>query len=153
MSDLDVMYPAGQEVKVGGESLTVKPLKFGQLAQASRLMSPIARQVAAALKTDDDRTLADTASVFVDLMAAGGDDLMNALGFFVGKPREWFDTLEMDDGLRLMQAVYEVNADFFRVRVLPMFAKAAAVDPQTGATSSEPSSAPATTEATSTATP
>ncbi len=151
MSDLEVLHPAGREVQAGGETIVVKPLKFGQLPQASRLLAPLSKQIAQAFKSGDTRTLADTAALFVDLLATGGDDLLAALGFFVGKPREWFDTLENDEGLALLNAVFEVNADFFSRRVLPMFAQAApAADPPTGAMSSESSSQPATAEPTST---
>lgn len=151
MNDLDVLYPAGKEVKAGGETLTIKPIKFGQLPQASRLIAPLSKQIAAAFKSDEVRTLADTAALFVDLMATGGEDLLVALGFFVGKPREWFDTMDNDEGLALLNAVFEVNADFFKRRVLPLFA--APADPQDGATSLAPFEAQDTAEATSTATP
>ena len=151
MSDLDVLYPAGKAIQAGGETIIIKPIKFGQLPQASRLIAPISKQVAAAFKTEGDRTVADTAALFVELLAMGGDDLLAALGFFVGKPREWFDTLDNDEGMALLNAVFEVNADFFSRRVLPLFAPvAAAAEPQTGATSSASSSVPDTPETAST---
>ncbi len=135
MSDLDVLYPTGKEVQAGGETLTIKPIKFGQLPQASKLIAPISKQIAAALKAKNSRTVADTAAMFVELLASGGEDLLVALGFFIGKPREWFDAVENDEGLALLNAVFEVNADFFIRRVLPLFARAAPADPQIGATS------------------
>ena len=153
MSDLDVLYPAGKKVDAGGETVTVKPIKFGQLPQASRLIAPIIKQIAAAFKAGEERTVIDTAALFIDLMASSGDELLAALGFFIGKPRAWFDELDNDEGLALLNAAFEVNADFFRRRVLPMFAQAVADLPSNGATSSAPSSEPATDEATSTTTP
>jgi hypothetical protein len=153
MGDLEILYPAGKDVPVGGETLTVKPIKFGQLPQAARLIAPISKQIAAAFKAQDARTVADTAAIFIELMATGGDDLLVALGFFVGKPREWFDTLDNDEGLALLNAVFEVNADFFSRRVLPLFAQATPADPQDGATSLESSAQADTAEPTSTATP
>ena len=154
MSDLQVLEPTGKEVRAGGETITVKPIKFGQLPQASRLIAPISKQIAAAFKAQGGLTVADTAALFVDLLAQSGDDLLAALGFFIGKPREWFDTIENDEGLSLLNAVFDVNADFFSRRVLPMFAPAVVAAPNTDGETSSPSfSEPGTPEPTSTATP
>lgn len=144
MADLDVLYPTGKDVQAGGETLTIKPIKFGQLPQASRLIAPISKQLAAAFRADGERTIIDTAALFVDLLASSGEDLLAALGFFTGKPREWFDTLDNDEGLALLNAVFEVNADFFSRKVLPMFAQAAPQSQPIGAMPSE-SSSPADT--------
>lgn len=150
MNDLDVLQPAGKDVQVGAETVTIKPIKFGQLPQASRLLLPLSKQITAAFKGTGELTLAETAGLLVELMADGGEDLLTALSFFIGKPREWFDTLENDEGLEILNAVFEVNADFFSRRVLPMFAPAAPAAPPTGAMSSESSSPLATPEPTST---
>lgn len=153
MSQLDVLYPTGKDVDAGGETITIKPIKFGQLPQASRLIAPISKQIAAAFRADDSRTVIDTAALFVELLATSGDALLAALGFFIGKPREWFDGIENDEGLALLNAVFEVNADFFSRRVLPLFAQAVAETPSDGVTSSEPSLLAGTAEMTSTTTP
>lgn len=151
MADLDVLYPNGIEVKAGGETITVLPIKFGKVPQASKLVAPISKQIAAAIKQDGERTVLDTALLFVDLLASSGEELLAALGFFVGKPREWFDTLDNDEGLALMNAVFQVNKDFFTRRVLPLFAPATPADQPTGANSSQ-SSSPADTASTPSAT-
>ena len=36
------------------------------------------------------------------------------------KPREWVEDLEMDQGVEVITAVFEVNADFFTQKVLPL---------------------------------
>jgi len=154
MSDLQVLEPTGKEVRAGGETITVKPIKLGQLPQAARLISPISKQIAAAFKAQGGLTVADTAALFVDLLAQSGDDLLAALGFFIGKPREWLDNIGPDEGAALFNAVYRVNMDFFINRVLPLFAQAALAAPNTDGETSSPSfSEPGTPEPTSTATP
>ena len=153
MSQLDVLYPAGKEVTAGGETITVKKIKFGKIPEASRLIVPISKQIAAVFRPDDSRTVFDMGALFVELMANGGDALIVALGFFINKPREWFDGIENDEGLELLKAVYEVNADFFRRRILPLFTQAVAETPSNGVTLSESLSEQGTAEPTSTTTP
>ena len=157
MNDMETLDPTGKEVRAGGEMIKIKPIKLGQLPQAARLIAPISKQIAAAskaFKTQGGLTVADTAALFVDLLAQSGDDLLAALGFFIGKPREWLDNIETDEGMALFNAVFEVNADFFINRILPMFAQAAAAAINSdGQTLSPSSSEPGTPEPTSTTTP
>lgn len=153
MADLDVLFPAGKEIQAGGETLIIKPLKFGQLPQASRLLAPVSKQIAAAFKASGEQTLADVAAQLVELMAESGEDVLRALGFFLGKPREWFDALDPDEGIALLYAVIEVNADFFNRRVLPLLVTPAAANPQTGEKSSDSSSQTGTVQPTSATTP
>jgi len=151
MSDMETLFP-GRQVTAGGETLTIAPIKFGQITQASKMLAPVIKAVSSSLGKPE-QSIMDMASSWVDLLAAGGDDLLIFLAWAIGKPREWFDTLGMDDGLSLLQAVYEENVDFFNRRVLPMLAQAPAESPQTGAASSESLSPSVTDEPTSTATP
>ena len=41
------------------------------------------------------------------------------------RPPEWVTNLALDDAVRLAEAVFEVNADFFIQRVLPSLTEAA----------------------------
>ena len=151
MNDMETLFP-GRQVTAGGETLTISPIKFGQITQASKMLAPVIKAVSSSLGKPD-QSIMDMASSWVDLLAAGGEDLLLFLAWTIGKPREWFDTLGMDDGLAILQAVYEENVDFFNRRVLPLLAQAPAESPQTGATSSENLSPPVTDGQTSTATP
>ena len=67
------------------------------------------------------------------IVAEGGEALMDVLSYMTGKPRAWFDTLPMDDGIALTRALFEVNGDFFAQRIAPMLPVAV--------TSTEPSQA------------
>ena len=74
------------------------------------------------------------------------------IGFAVKKPREWFDTVEGDEGFELTKAVFAENASFFEKRIAPMFAelvKSNGSDP-TGEALSPDSSAPVSQETKST---
>ena len=162
-NDLDTLFP-GQDVTVAGQTITVKPLTFGQLPKATKLLQPVIKALRAsgaigANPTSDtekpegapgkgDRLAIDFISSWVDTVAAGGEDLLALVGYAIDKPRDWFDALSMDDGVALVRAVVEVNGDFFGRRVLPML-----IAQEDGEKSSPSSSQPGTDAPTSTATP
>ena len=109
MTELDRLVPAGLELVIGGEALTIKPLKVGQLPAFLRAISPVMQQLTAA-EID-----------WLALMGERGDDLLSAVAIAVGKPRAWVDELAADEAILLAAKVIEVNADFFTRTVLPRF--------------------------------
>lgn len=109
MTELDTLVPAGIELVIGGEVLTIKPLKVGQLPAFLRAISPMMQQLTAA-EID-----------WLALIGERGDDLLAAIAIAVGKPRTWVDELAADEAILLAAKVIEVNADFFTRTVLPRF--------------------------------
>lgn len=107
MTELDTLVPAGLELVIGGEALTIKPLKVGQLPAFLRAISPVMQQLTAA-EID-----------WLALIGERGDDLLAAIAIAVGKPRAWVDELAADEAILLAAKVIEVNADFFTRTVLP----------------------------------
>ncbi len=147
-SEIDVLFPDGKTLTIGGDEITIKPLTFGQIPKASKMIAPIIKAMSSAEL--GGQSLLDLAGNWVEIMAVGGEDLMSLIGWAIGKDRAWFDALGMDYGILLVKTVIEVNSDFFTKRVMPMLPQ---VSPDSGATSSPSSSAPDTAEETSTATP
>jgi hypothetical protein len=140
--ELEVLFP-DQELVISGETVLVKPLKFGQLPKAIKLLKPVsdALQAAGIFALRGEAGNAQFALdpawplKIVDMLAVGGEDLLQFLAFAVGKPRAWLDTLDTDDGVKLVKAVFEINADFFVRRVFPMFMPA---QPETAASPEAP---------------
>lgn len=161
MSDMDVLYPEGKGVMVNGDTVTVMPFKFGQLAKVTNLLAPIVRNLTASglvrLDTDGGSVsmsiAADWPLRIVELMGEGGEEMLQLIAFSVGKPRAWLDTIESDEGIELGKAVVEVNADFFAKRILPTLQAKSSESPLVGDISSANSSQQVTEEATSMATP
>lgn len=152
--DLAILFP-GTEVLVSGEVFHVKPFFFGQIPKAVKLTMPVAKalnesgillfrqdasQLGFALATDWPFKLPQ-------IMAEGGEALMELLAFAIAKPRAWFDSVAAEEGLALTKAVFEVNTELFLKRILPMLG-ATPANPQTGAQSSPDSSTPSTVEPT-----
>lgn len=90
-----------------GRGLTVTPVRLGQLPAFVRAVEPFAKQLASG-QFDP-----------LELLADHGQQVVRALEVATNQPREWIESLAIDDAVRLAAAVLEVNADFFVQRVLP----------------------------------
>lgn len=157
MSDLEVLFPVRQ-VRAGGELLDLKPFTFGQIQRAAKLLQPVAAavQTAGIFSARNEagdiqfRLAPDWPLHIVELLAAGGGDLVAFVAFASGKPRDWVEAMAIDEGVVLTKAIFELNADFFAQRVLPLLGMVSQSD---GARSSASSSQEAIVEPTSTDTP
>ena len=98
--------PAPETVIIGGETLDITPLKVGELPAFARAV----RLVASGLGPDPD---------WLRLFSEEGESVILALAVACRRPPEWVGTLALDDAIRLAQAVFEANADFFIRRVVP----------------------------------
>ena len=98
--------PVPESVIIGGETLDITPLKVGELPAFARAVRP----VAAMLGPDPD---------WLRLFSEEGESVIQALAIACRRPPEWVGTLALDDAIRLAQAVFEANADFFIRRVVP----------------------------------
>ena len=107
MTDLEKLIPQDTLVQVAGETIAISPLKVGQLPAFLRVITPVMAQ------------LSQPQINWLALFGERGDDLLNAIGIAVKKPREWVDDLAADDALLLAAKVMEVNADFFTRTVIP----------------------------------
>ncbi|EXI92833.1 MAG: hypothetical protein AW12_00313 [Candidatus Accumulibacter sp. BA-94] len=107
MSDLETLIPPGVELVIGGEALTIKPLKVGQLPAFLRAIAPAIQE------------LTSPEIDWLRLFGERGDDLLSAIAIAVGRPRTWLDELAADDAILLAAKVIEVNADFFTRTVIP----------------------------------
>jgi hypothetical protein len=107
MSDLDKLVPQAFEITLAGETVSVKPLKVGQMPAFLRAITPVMQQIGG----DGIDWLA--------LFGERGDDLLTAVSIAIGKPRAWVDALDADEAILLAAKVIEVNADFFTRTVMP----------------------------------
>jgi len=107
MSELETLIPAGADVVIAGETLTITPLKVGQLPAFLRTITPVMQSLTAG-EID-----------WLVLFGERGHDLLSAIAIAVGKPRTWVDELAADEALLLAAKVIEINADFFTRTVMP----------------------------------
>ena len=104
--------PAPVTLVIGSERLELTPLKVGDVPAFARAVQP----VAASLSASPD---------WLALLAEHGEAVIDAVAIASRRPPEWVTNLALDDAVRLAEAVFEVNADFFIQRVLPSLTEAA----------------------------
>lgn len=92
---------------VAGRGLTLTPVRLGQLPAFVRAVEPFAKQIASGHLDP------------FELLADHGVNVIRALEVATREPRDWIESLAMDDAVALVAAVLEVNADFFVQRVMP----------------------------------
>jgi hypothetical protein len=147
-SDIKTLFP-GREETFKGEKITVSPFKFGQFPKAISLLRPITDAVQdagiASMSAAGFNLAADWPLRLPQIMDEAGEALLEFLSFATGKPREWFDDLDADEGIALAKLVFETQGDFFVQRIAPKLGLAIPeASPETGAQSS-PDSSPAVT--------
>lgn len=98
--------PIPETVVIGGEALDITPLKVGELPIFARAVRPIAGK----LGPDPD---------WLRLLSEDGEAAILALAIACRRPPEWVSGLSLDDAIRLAEAVFGANADFFIRRVVP----------------------------------
>ena len=98
---------------VGGERLELTPLKLGEIPGFARAIRPLA----SSLSVSPD---------WLALLDEHGEAVIEAVAIASRRPKDWLAGLELDDAVRLTEAVFEVNADFFIQRVWPSLSEAAA---------------------------
>ena len=105
--------PVPVSVEISGEHIDLTPLKVGEVPAFARAVQPIA----ASLSASPD---------WLALMAEHGEAAIAAIAVATRRPVEWVAGLDLDEAVRLAEAVFGVNADFFIRRLLPSVTQAAA---------------------------
>lgn len=98
--------PVPETLIIGGETLDITPLKVGELPIFARTVRPFAGKLTA----DPD---------WLRLLSEDGETVILALAIACRRPPEWVSLLALDDAIRLAEAVFGANADFFIRRVVP----------------------------------
>jgi hypothetical protein len=98
--------PVPESLVIGGETLDITPLKVGELPIFARTVRPIAGK----LGPDPD---------WLRLLSEDGEAVILALAIACRRPPDWVAALALDDAIRLAEAVFGANADFFIRRVVP----------------------------------
>lgn len=104
--------PVPVTLVIGGERLELTPLKVGDVPAFARAVQPVAANLSASPN-------------WLALLAEHGEAVIDAVAIASRRPPEWVTNLALDDAVRLAEAVFEVNADFFIQRVLPSLTEAA----------------------------
>lgn len=115
VDELEVLFETRETFNINGEEISIRPFGFGELPIVIGLLKGVGSYFALHRANG---TLNTVEGMF-DVIAAGGENLIQALALNVRKPRNWFDTVSPDDGVRLMEAFLLMNIGFFTTKVLP----------------------------------
>jgi hypothetical protein len=103
------LFPQGKEIQVGGKRITIKPIGFGKFPKVLKILD--------GLKVPEG---AETNSkVLFDIVKDNADAMLDLCALGSGLDRKDLEDLPMDEGLELVQAILEVNVDFFAKTLLP----------------------------------
>ena len=134
---MEVIDASITKVKVGDETLELRPMKVGAFPKIIRLARPVIDAVLDldSLPDEDTDAMVDLAMNMVD---KHGEALFEAVGIAIGKDKAWVEDADMGDFIELCIALVKVNKDFFTRRLAPLLAerakgKAAALQQGTGA--------------------
>ena len=108
-----VLPPVPAFVEITGERIDLTPIKVGDLPAFARAVQPIA----AGLSASPD---------WLALLAEHGEAVIATIAIATRRPVVWVAGLDLDEAVRLAEAVFGVNADFFIRRLLPSVTQAAA---------------------------
>jgi len=129
MSDLDKLVPTTSELTLNGETISISPLRVGQMPAFLRVLAPVMKQIT------------DEGVDWLSLFGERGEDLLRAVAIAINKPQKWVDDLAADEAILLAAKVIEVNADFFTRTVLPrldgLFTQVGKVTSKDGSTPSK----------------
>jgi hypothetical protein len=115
VDEMGVLFQEPKTFTLNGEQVTVKPFKFGHLPQVLKLL----RSVGGLFAHYQSQGKLNSMEAIIHIVGEAGDDLINALALNTGKPREFWDEIDSDEGLEVMIHFLIVNIGFFTKRVMP----------------------------------
>ena len=115
VNELEVLFETRKTFSVNGEDITIRPFSFGELPIVIGLLKGVGSYFA----LHQQRGTLNTVEGMMDVISAGGENLIQALALNVGKKRDWFNTVSPEDGVKLMEEFLVMNLSFFTNRVLP----------------------------------
>lgn len=155
--DLDILFPQGKKVMAAGDEISILPFTFGQLPNATKLMFPVVDSLKKSgilvIEGGNISLVSDWPLRVPEILMEGGEPVMQLCAFATGKPRSWLDTVQMDEGVSIAMAIFQVNSDFFARRIAPMMGLSVKQESSIGLMPSTSLSEPVTEEPTLTTTP
>lgn len=125
MDDLEVLEPGARPVSFRGERLEIRPLPVGMIPRIIRTARPVIDDL---LKLDglpEDGSDA-MVGIVIDLLDKHAERFFEAVATAVGREQAWIESGNTAEFLGLVQALFEVNRDFFEQTLGPLLAVARA---------------------------
>lgn len=114
--DLEAFDPPTDTVSVGGETLTITPIRVVHLPALIREVKAL---MTAGVALPTDATALQPGWV-LDLVENHLDAILRICALAIGRPTDWVGQLDAMELIELAMKVVEVNADFFGRRLGPV---------------------------------
>ncbi|MBB3822230.1 hypothetical protein FHT03_001087 [Xanthomonas arboricola] len=124
MDDLDVLSPPTRTITFRGEQLELAPLTLAQIGPFIRATRPIIGRVIVAASLVSAGATIEVAALMMDVLEQDAEAFAKGGAIVSGKPEAWIACGSLADAAALVEAVVELNEDFFGQR-LPSLMRAA----------------------------
>lgn len=114
-NEVEVLFESTKSYQIGNDTVTIRPFSFGELPIVISLLKGVGSQFA----YYQSKGTLNTVEGMMDVIASGGENLIQALALNTGKERAYFDKISPEDGVKIMQDFLMMNIGFFTKRVLP----------------------------------
>ncbi|MGQ5267433.1 hypothetical protein [Xanthomonas arboricola] len=122
--DIDVITPPSRVITFRGEQLEVAPLTLAQLGPFIKATRPIIGRVIIAASLASAGATIEVAALMMDVLEQDADAFAKGGAIVSGRPEAWIAGASLADAAALVEAVVELNEDFFGQR-LPSLMRAA----------------------------
>ncbi|ASK91876.1 MULTISPECIES: hypothetical protein [Xanthomonas] len=135
--DIDVITPPNRVINFRGEQLEVMPLTLAQIGPFIKATRPIiGRAIIAASMVSAGATI-EVAALMMDVLERDADAFAKGGAIVSGKPEAWIAGASLTDAAALVEAVVELNEDFFGQRLPSLMQMAGKAIPAMVATQAE----------------
>ncbi|CAG2089260.1 hypothetical protein XCY_001877 [Xanthomonas arboricola pv. juglandis] len=122
--DIDVITPPSRLIIFRGEQLEVTPLTLAQIGPFMKATRPILGRVILAASLVSAGATIEVAALLMDVLEQDAAAFAKGGAIVAGKPEAWVAGASLADAAALVEAVVELNEDFFGQR-LPSLMRAA----------------------------
>ena len=113
MSELDILFPEGKEIKLRKETFIIKPFVLRERTKVIRIISEIISEaVKGKVKVEEK----DAGTISMELIKVAGERLVEIYILVTKKDKEWFQELTLIEEVKLLKTVMEVNQLPFLLR-------------------------------------
>ncbi|MBB3832557.1 hypothetical protein FHR55_000723 [Xanthomonas arboricola] len=132
--DIDVITPPSRVITFRGEQLEVTPLTLAQIGPFIKATRPIIGRVIIAASLAGAGATIEVSALMMDVLEQDADAFAKGGAIAVGKPEAWVAGASLADAAALVEAVVELNEDFFGQRLPSLMQMAGKAIPATVAT-------------------
>jgi hypothetical protein len=101
--EMKTLFP-GRTVTLGsGDTVEVRPVAFGKLNRFSEALASLFQ------KLQENGLKLESIDDWKIVFDIAFEETLNILGLLLDKPREWFDSIDLADGLEILDVIVEQN--------------------------------------------